>query len=320
MKISVIIPVYNVEQYIEKCLSSVMQQTFTGSLECIVVDDCGNDNSIAIAQRIIDSYNGPFAFKIIHHEKNGGLSAARNTGTKASSGDYVYYLDSDDEITPSCIQLLTDAANCHPNVDVVQGATLTIPVDDPFYSIKQFNSTTFVADNNWIRQQFYKINNGLPVNAWNKLIRRQFIEDNSLWFKEGIIHEDQHWMFFAVKRMQSIAFVHDVTYIHQRNNESIMKASSKAQSEQHWGIILREISQNIDSPQQQLQVFKYTTALVTRYNPSSDYDFARNILIQKMKELHLPTGFFLANLWANHNNFITRILIRRYCKFMAKRK
>lgn len=99
MKLSIVIPVFNVAPYIADCLRSVMRQTYTGSMECLIVDDCGTDDSIAIAKQMIADYKGPIRFQILHHEWNRGLSAARNTGTEAATGEYLYYLDSDDEIT-----------------------------------------------------------------------------------------------------------------------------------------------------------------------------------------------------------------------------
>ena len=103
-KISIIIPIYNVEPYIEDCLQSVMRQTYRGMMECILVDDCGTDNSMKVAEQLIKIYNGPIDFKVLHHEHNRGLSAARNTGIDAACGDYVYFLDSDDWISDDCFE------------------------------------------------------------------------------------------------------------------------------------------------------------------------------------------------------------------------
>lgn len=89
MHISVIIPIYNVEPYIEDCLKSVATQTCLTQgvqLECILVDDCGKDQSIPICERFIDDYSGPIAFQILHHDHNRGLSAARNTGMQVAQG------------------------------------------------------------------------------------------------------------------------------------------------------------------------------------------------------------------------------------------
>ena len=106
-KISIIIPIYNVAEYITECLQSVMRQTYKGEIECILVDDCGKDKSISVAEQLISDYKGQIEFRILHHEHNRGLSAARNTGTDAATGDYIYYLDSDDYISDDCIEVLT---------------------------------------------------------------------------------------------------------------------------------------------------------------------------------------------------------------------
>ena len=120
MKVSIIIPVYNVSPYIERCIKSVMNQTYQ-DIECILVNDASPDDSIDIAKLLIENYDGPIQFQILSHGHNRGLSAARNTGIDASTGDYLYFLDSDDEITPDCIKLLMDEVKKYPNVEMVQG-------------------------------------------------------------------------------------------------------------------------------------------------------------------------------------------------------
>ena len=81
-KISILIPIYNVENYIIRCLNSVIEQTYRGPLECILVDDCGNDNSISLVKKFLDSYSGNVKFRILHHDHNRGLAAARNTAVE----------------------------------------------------------------------------------------------------------------------------------------------------------------------------------------------------------------------------------------------
>ena len=118
-KVSIIIPVYNVELYILKCLESVAAQTMSEGVECILVDDCGKDNSVRIAEDFIRCYQGNIEFVLLHHEHNGGLSAARNTGVRAAKGEYVYFLDSDDEIMPNCMELLYSRVEKYGTVDLV---------------------------------------------------------------------------------------------------------------------------------------------------------------------------------------------------------
>ena len=121
MVISIIIPVYNVAPYIERSLKSVMGQTYAGDMECLLVDDCGSDDSMAIAERVIGAYTGPIRFRILHHDHNRGLSAARNTGTDAATGDYVLYLDSDDELAEDCIEKLMRPVEEDATVEMVVG-------------------------------------------------------------------------------------------------------------------------------------------------------------------------------------------------------
>lgn len=323
MKISIVIPVYNVEKYIERCLRSVISQTYKGPMECIVVDDCGNDQSVEIARRVIEEYEGDIEFRIVSHEKNKGLSGARNTGTRIATGDYVYYIDSDDEITADCIELLSNEALKHEGVDAVQGATVTLPDDDEFYSVKRYEGVEYIDDNGWIRREFMRINDCLPVNAWNKLIRRAFIVDNRLYFREGIIHEDQHWMYFATKKMVDIAFVQQVTYRHYRNGESIMKSSGEAKSNKHWGLILEDVMDDLrgesEGEEKSLALWKYGVILVSRY---SDTDVYRDIYAKYMGMM-VALGDCWAvtflRMWHKLNVPFTRVLVRRYLKTLSKR-
>ena len=152
--VSIIIPVYKVEPYIERCVQSVMAQTYT-DIECILVDDCSPDQSIAICERMLIEYHGPITFQILHHEQNRGLSAARNTGTNAANSDYIFYLDSDDEITHDCISLLVKETERHPGVELVQGGIKAIPYDD-FFNLSYYQQPGYYVGNDWIRFHFFK--------------------------------------------------------------------------------------------------------------------------------------------------------------------
>lgn len=254
-KVSIIIPIYNVSQYIVRCLNSVVCQTYQ-YIECILVDDCSLDDSISKCQKIISEYKGTIEFKILHHEKNRGLSAARNTGTEAAIGDYVYYLDSDDEIKCNCIELLVSEVYSHPEVQIVMGATESIPYKE-YYDLPYYKKKLYVDDNNWVRYNFYKKWPSLQVNAWNKLIDLKFVKDNSLFFLEGIIHEDELWMFFVSKKLSKLVIIPEKTYVHYYTPNSIMGLLNRERSAINWGIIIKSIINNFDSPMSKLQMFKY---------------------------------------------------------------
>lgn len=107
IKISVIIPVYGVEKYVERCVRSLMEQTMQEGIEFIFVDDCTPDNSIEIIECSINEYpNRSNQVRILHHEVNKGVACARNTGVSQANGDYICYCDSDDYVDKSMYQKL----------------------------------------------------------------------------------------------------------------------------------------------------------------------------------------------------------------------
>lgn len=246
MKVSIIVPVYNVEKYIDRCFDSIMNQTYT-NIECIFIDDASPDNCYEIISHRIVDYSGEIDFRLIRHSENIGLSGARNTGTIASTGKYIYYLDSDDEITPDCIHLLLKIALNYKGVEIVQGNTLTFPEPKlDWRNLKLKNFPEYVNEKKWIRNHCL-IQPRIPVNAWNKLINREFLIKNNLLFREGIIHEDEHWFFFVSKKLTSIAFSKKYCYIHNILPGSIMQSGSNYKSIESWLIILNELSLNVDN-------------------------------------------------------------------------
>lgn len=280
MKVSIIIPVYKVSDYVERCLNSVIAQTYT-DIECIIVDDCTPDDSIEKCERLIAKYNGPIEFKILHHEHNRGLSAARNTGINAAIGKYVFFLDGDDEITPDAILVMLKEMFNHPSLEMVIGNVLSEPHDD-YYNLKTPTSPYYIQNNNdFIRLLFLKPEQIVPVMAWNKLIQLDFIKEYNLYFKEGIIHEDEHWIFFVIKHIKSVSFINDDTYIHYSTPNSIMTSTSQTKRSDTLLFIIYDIIKNIDQPYSDLQLLKYLDLLLTLNNQMSNRNLIRktNILL-----------------------------------------
>lgn len=194
MDISIIIPIYNVEPYIEDCLKSVVSQTCLEKgvlVECILVDDCGTDHSMAICERFVSETKGPISFQILHHEHNRGLSAARNSGMEIAQGEYVYFLDSDDKITPDCLEKLYTKAK-ETDADVTFGSYETFGGENKQYIAKDYPFVT----------------------AWNKLCKRSFLQNNNIQFIEGLIHEDNPWSFEVQCKGATFAHILDITYLY----------------------------------------------------------------------------------------------------------
>lgn len=245
MKVSIVIPVYHVSAFIERCLDSVLGQTYP-DIECILVDDCSPDNSVELIEAKIASYSGSMTFRILHHETNKGLSGARNTGIEASTGDYLYFLDSDDEITENCIELLADIASKHSGVDIVQGSSDVFEgssLNKKYHiskKVPEFSNNPF-----WLKKSMLESEN-IPLTAWNKLIKRDFLLNGKLLYKEGIIHEDEHWNFFAAKKVTSMAFCRIPTYRHFIREGSIMTSKDRNKSISSWFFIIEEYITHMD--------------------------------------------------------------------------
>lgn len=256
MNVSIIIPVYQVAPYIKDCLRSVMRQTYTGSMECIMVDDCGSDESITIAEQMIAAYEGPVRFQILHHEQNRGLSAARNTGTMRAKGTYLYYLDSDDEMTEDCIETLMGQMTAHPELEMVQGNAIKhYPSIGSVVEIKQVTLPLTVT-NEEVRKCMYQYNQ-MNFSLWNKLINRDFVIQNNLLCMEGILFEDILWSFNLLKVLKKTAFVSDVTYQYKKRPYSITMGTDKKTRVINYCVIYREILTHLTSGYEKEEIKYY---------------------------------------------------------------
>lgn len=220
MKVSIIIPVYNVSKYIERCLLSVLNQTWQ-DLEIIVVNDCTPDNSMEIIEQVLSLHNHEKVVKYLSHEKNRGLSAARNTGIVAAEGEYLYFLDSDDYIPEDGIELLATTAFLeYPDFVIgnyeVTGNNRWAP---PLSLATGLYEGSITILTNYVHERWY-------VMAWNKLVNRSFLFQNELFFQEGIVHEDDLWSFKLACIAQKMSVINSTTYFYFMQPNSIMRAPS----------------------------------------------------------------------------------------------
>lgn len=216
IKVSIIIPIYKVESYVERCMESVFHQTYR-NLEVILVDDCSPDRSMELARKCIEvsPLSKDLQFVYMRHDHNRGLSAARNTGIDAATGEYVFFLDSDDEITDDCISLLQEPLRDFSYDFVngyyeVRGWDLNFPpqtLKGGLFGVK--NIAKAYQCNQW------------HCMAWNKLCNLSYIKANDLYFQEGLIHEDELWSGLLASTAKSMYSVPVHTYIYYVRNNSI---------------------------------------------------------------------------------------------------
>lgn len=234
---------YQVEQYLAICLKSITDQTMTDGVECILVDDCGSDRSLFIAKDFIEHYQGNVLFRIVEREKNGGLSAARNSGIDVASGEYVYFLDSDDEITPNCLEIMWSLVEKYGKVNLVQGAFF----EDEKYanSISNIEFPEFCTCQAEIKT-FLLQYLGDIVGAQSRLINLSFLKEHHLYFEEGIIHEDNLWTFFLSKYVRTMAYCDVCTYYHRYNPNSITGNVNVIKETIAYKHIIQTCSRSID--------------------------------------------------------------------------
>lgn len=228
MKVSVIIPVYNIENYVADCIRSVLRQTYS-NIEIVIVDDCTKDKSMEVVAGVLDSEKTTSDVHIVRHEHNGGLSVARNTGIRHSTGDFLYFLDSDDEITPDCIEKLVTRQQ-EIGADIVVGGYDVRNADPGIYP-ELSSRLDVLVERNKILKAYMK--RRVYMMAWNKLVSKELLVRNSLFFKEGLVHEDDLWSFECFCCVKTVAVVHDKTYIYKIRSGSIMDSVKLEQEVRH---------------------------------------------------------------------------------------
>lgn len=233
--ISINIPVFKCEKYILRCLESVKKQTYK-NFEIILVNDCTPDNSMAIINQFVQE-NPDLSTKIHEHEKNSGLSVVRNTGINASDGTYIYFLDSDDEITPDCISVLVDNA-LKTDAQIIVAQNRWINTFDN--TTKDFGFPT-VSDKKYYdnRLEIFSVysNGGFPTSSWNKLIKRDFIIKEKIYFVPGLFAQDELWFFDLLLKTDTLSVIDDITYLYYLHGESVIFNRTKKNFENFLTIL-----------------------------------------------------------------------------------
>ena len=237
-KFSIIVPVYNVEEYIDDCLKSIKNQTFN-DYEVIVVNDGTKDNSMDIVKK--------YDVEIINQE-NGGLSAARNAGVKKAKGEYLIFLDSDDYIEKDLLKKINDSLKDNP--DVVRFQIKEVYPDKEIdFNEESFNTTDGVeAFNNIVKYHFIE-------NAWCYAIKRSYYLENKYEFKKGTYHEDYGLIPLVIIKAPKVKSISYIGYNYRQRENSIMSSKDYKKTIKkvddfynHYKYLVKEIDKtDIDS-------------------------------------------------------------------------
>ena len=207
-KISVIVPVYNVEKYIEKCLDSLVNQTYD-NLEIILVNDCSKDDSESIIKKYQKKYKNILYFK---NEKNSGAAYSRNVALKKATGDYIGFIDSDDYVAENYYEGLMDSITKNKADIAICDINL---IDEEKNSI--FRSKCGSRDNN--KEDF--INQGLSASPCNKLFKKEALLYE---FTPGMMNEDLAVILPSVIKAKKVVYNPDVTYNYVQRNASVQNS------------------------------------------------------------------------------------------------
>lgn len=216
--ISIIVPIYKVEKYLETCINSILSQTFT-NFELILVDDGSPDR----CGFICDEYKKKDKRIKVIHKKNGGLSDARNAGLDIATGKYIGFVDSDDIIHPKMYEILFNCMS-KSDSDIVQCNFKKIKnLDEIVDSLGNYNGTFKEYDNKAAIIDMID-NNKINVNSWNKLYKRELFE--TLRFPKGKIHEDEFLTYKLLYNSRKIAYINEELYYYYQNDNGIMNGSN----------------------------------------------------------------------------------------------
>lgn len=211
--ISVILPVYNVEKYLEECLNSLYQQN-NHQLQVIIVDDGSTDSSSTIANKYCQLAPKIFEY---YKKENGGLSDARNYGLRYIKGDYVWFVDSDDFVSPQSLEHIEDCIQTN-NPDVI----IFDYID--FYSKEHQNEYDVLSGKSrFIDKKEYLLSN--PC-AWNKVIKTRILKENNILFPKGIWYEDRATTGQYINYSDHIYYLNEYIYMYRQRENSIMNQSS----------------------------------------------------------------------------------------------
>lgn len=261
-KISIIVPVYNVEEYIRKCAESLVHQSLD-EIEIIFVDDKSPDHSVDILTEYQNNYPGKV--KLLRLDKNVRQGGARNAGIRIAKGQYIGFVDSDDYVSPDMYRILFDRA-VETNAQIVFCKGGIVYNDNPDYD----RLTPVHYWNKKIRKMELKelsdddrcdlICN--PIGSvWSGIYKKSLIIENNLFFPERVIYEDNYWCSLIRMYAYRVSFVDSILYYYRQNLSSVTHKKNQASS---FDRVLIE-NMLLEETKRRSLLYKYRTAIEYNY-------------------------------------------------------
>ncbi|MFJ1322473.1 glycosyltransferase family 2 protein [Capnocytophaga canis] len=293
MLFSIIIPVYNVEKYLLECVDSVLQQDFS-DYEIILVNDGSTDSSGQICDEYTQKYSG---IKVIHKE-NGGLSDARNFGVKEARGEYLMFLDSDDfwKGTDILLDLSKIIEKRHP--DLIINEIASFFEEDSEMTVRKFQNADKIKNNIFKDNLEFLVTNDIYyATACNKTIKRSIIENNSLLFCNGQIHEDVSWCGDIIPYIGTFYLYNNSFYQYRKNRQGSLTYRVTTKSAEDLLNIILDQFPKLSKTKGGLQYLSYNYYVcIDKYSNLEDREYKRYYFKKLYTLKHLlkyyPTNSF----------------------------
>ena len=312
MKLSIIVPVYNVEKYLANCVQSILAQELA-DYEIILVDDGSTDNSPHLCNELETKY--PNIIKVIH-QANGGLSSARNSGIEAAQGEYITFIDSDDELCLNTLKENLQYLTKHPEVDMLE-----YPVEVHADSAKSYHlsfpdetqKTEIFAD--WIRREGH-----LHCYAWNKIYRAHLWSNTR--FPVGEYYEDTAVMPQIIKQCKAIHYSSHGCYryiMHEGTITTSYRYDRQRQLFVNSHRLYMDIMEDATLRKESLRIWIYCLNLLIDMGRCSDVDKADYEYIIEDTNTHRPTYRTLLKVAPNRSTYLKLLPLRliglkAYCR------
>ncbi len=300
-KISIIIPVYNVEEYLKRCLDSVLGQSFK-DIEIIAVNDGSTDSS----REILKFYSEDHDNLVIIDQQNGGLSDARNHGLKVAQGKYVMFVDSDDFIVTDMVEKLYNKAEKDCCDMVICGLiryyqdTGKEEIEVPLFQEDQFLTGSEAAEH-------YLADKGINGYAWNKIYKKTLFQDNNIEYPKGMLYEDSPTTFKLLWNSNRVSFLKEPMYYYVQRGDSITKVvKPKAITDfvkgvEDMGVYLKQkgIFEELKDVYMAAMISRNNIAATTLYTYLMDHEETEEFSYAEKKLIDVANSFTIREvLWS----------------------
>ena len=302
-KVSMIVPVYNVEKYIGKCLESIVNQTFK-NIEIIVVNDGSTDNS----QEIINEYEKKYPNLLKSYEKeNGGLSDARNYGLEKANGDYICFVDSDDFLAIDLLEKLEK----YMTLDIDMIKYKMIKVDENYKEIEEIDGPIFEETKG---EEAFNILYGTDIMlqpAWLYLYKKSFLQENNFKYPVGKFHEDFATTALLMLKAKKVVSTNIYGYYYYQSDESITRGNNEEKKLkramdmlEHYDNMEKEI-ENIDISKETKENVKmyYTNNIILKVEDLSSEN--KKLYIKEIKRRKMQKNIKIRNF----KQFLKRVIL-----------